>query len=309
MLETGVHYPTDANLLWDAARKCIQISTVLSDRFSLEGWRKHLDWESRLKTACRKFEKTAALGGPQKDQRVPATASEYLRQAAGLETKVHATLGLLAKQELQFIDYHKVEGVLICGGWAAPSPAAAISRKIRSAGELDWFAVSAPQWPWGTAAAVLTLDMGRAMLKSGYCGIQRKFARNFDKFPLGKAVARERKHCRRDITTFAGRKLAAVVREAAKRPEMLLIAFPGKVSPEGTPLEEAWPGLSDWQEAAVTIRFAAGLGRSHLLSCSDTELAAWSALMAPVAADWDRFAVITTGAGLGLALVDRSKAT
>ena len=63
------------------------------------------------------------------------------------------------------------------------------------------------------------------------------------------------------------------------------------------------------QEAADSIRDAAGLGRSHLLSCSDTELAAWSALMAPVAADWDRFAVITTGAGLGLALVDRSKAT
>ena len=48
---------------------------------------------------------------------------------------------------------------------------------------------------------------------------------------------------------------------------------------------------------------------SRLLSCSATELAAWSALMAPVAADWDRFAVITAGAGLGLAIVDHSKAT
>ena len=203
----------------------------------------------------------------------------------------------------------ELDGVLICGGWGAASPSAAISRKIRCADELDFFAVSSSEWPWGTAGEVLTLDMGRAMLKTGYCGIQRKFARNFDKFPLGKAVARERKHCRRDITTFAGRKLAAVVREAARQPEMLLIAFPGKVSPEGTPLEEAWPGLSDWQEAAVTIRNAAGLDSSRLLICSATELAAWSALMAPVAADWDRFAVITAGAGVRLAIVDRSEVT
>ena len=63
------------------------------------------------------------------------------------------------------------------------------------------------------------------------------------------------------------------------------------------------------QEAAGSIRFAAGLDSSRLLSCSATELAAWSALMAPVAADWDRFALITAGAGLGLALMDRSKVT
>ena len=108
VLETDVHYPTDANLLWDAARKCIEISTTLSDTFSLEGWRKQLDWKSRLKTACRKFEKTAALGGPQKDQRILATAGDYLRQAADLEVKVHRTIELLAKQDLQFTQHLKL---------------------------------------------------------------------------------------------------------------------------------------------------------------------------------------------------------
>lgn len=108
VLETDVHYPTDANLLWDAARKCIEISTTLSDIFSLEGWRKHLDWKSRIKAACRKFEKTAALGGPQKDQRLLATAGDYLRQAGDLERKVHQTLELLEKEDLQITHYVKL---------------------------------------------------------------------------------------------------------------------------------------------------------------------------------------------------------
>jgi len=108
VLETNVHYPTDANLLWDASRKCIEISTALSDIFNLEGWRKHLDWKSRIKTACRKFEKTAALGGPHKEQRILATAGDYLRQAADLEIKVHTTIELLAKQDLQITHHLKL---------------------------------------------------------------------------------------------------------------------------------------------------------------------------------------------------------
>lgn len=108
MLETDVHYPTDANLLWDASRKCIEISTALSDIFDIEGWRKHLDWKSRLKSACREFEKTAALGGHNKEQRILATASDYLRQAAGLEIKVHTTIELLAQQDLQITHHLKL---------------------------------------------------------------------------------------------------------------------------------------------------------------------------------------------------------
>jgi IS5 family transposase len=39
VLETHVHYPTDLNLLWDATRKVIQLTTKASRKASLEGWR------------------------------------------------------------------------------------------------------------------------------------------------------------------------------------------------------------------------------------------------------------------------------
>ena len=147
--------------------------------------------------------------------------------------------------------------------------------------------------------------MGKSYLKTGYCGIHRRFARNFDKFPLRRTAARERKRQRREVAAFVGRKLNALVRETAREPETLLIGFPCKVSPEGTPQEEAWPGMADWQETAAAIRDAAGLANSRILVCNDAELAAWSALASPLTAAWNRFAVITAGTALGLALVCR----
>ena len=44
VVETDVHYPTDRNLLWDAARVMIRIAAELADEWNLTGWRqvKHL---------------------------------------------------------------------------------------------------------------------------------------------------------------------------------------------------------------------------------------------------------------------------
>ena len=43
-VETDVHYPTDRNLLWDAARVMVRIAAALADEWNLTGWRqaKHL---------------------------------------------------------------------------------------------------------------------------------------------------------------------------------------------------------------------------------------------------------------------------
>ena len=49
VLETNVHYPTDLNLLWDAARKSIEILSQLYERLGLEGWRKKAYWKRQLK--------------------------------------------------------------------------------------------------------------------------------------------------------------------------------------------------------------------------------------------------------------------
>ncbi len=46
MVETNVHFPTDINLLLDAIRKVIDISTELANDFELPGWRQH-DYHQR----------------------------------------------------------------------------------------------------------------------------------------------------------------------------------------------------------------------------------------------------------------------
>jgi hypothetical protein len=45
VLETNVHYPTDLNLLWDAARKSIEILSSLYEQLGLQGWRKKAHWK------------------------------------------------------------------------------------------------------------------------------------------------------------------------------------------------------------------------------------------------------------------------
>ena len=39
VVETDVHYPTDRNLLWDAARVMVRIAAALADEWNLSGWR------------------------------------------------------------------------------------------------------------------------------------------------------------------------------------------------------------------------------------------------------------------------------
>ena len=52
VLESNVHFPTDLNLAWDSARKCIDLSSDLSQRYVLVGWRKHGQLASQSQMAC-----------------------------------------------------------------------------------------------------------------------------------------------------------------------------------------------------------------------------------------------------------------
>ncbi|MGQ1788330.1 hypothetical protein [Saccharicrinis sp. GN24d3] len=53
MAESNVHFPTDYNLLWDSARKCIDMVTRLQERNNLPGWRKIKNWRVDLKNKMR----------------------------------------------------------------------------------------------------------------------------------------------------------------------------------------------------------------------------------------------------------------
>ena len=83
VVETDTHFPTDYNLLWDSARKCIDIAQQLE----IPGWRKSKNWRNELKGLMRTVGKTSSSGGPNKEKRVKAATFKYLKKAKALERK------------------------------------------------------------------------------------------------------------------------------------------------------------------------------------------------------------------------------
>lgn len=96
VVESNVHFPTDYNLLWDSARKCIDTVCTFLDKYKyLKGWRKIKNWNAELKGLMRELGKTTASGGEGKEQRVKTAASDYISKAKALYSKLEKELPLL----------------------------------------------------------------------------------------------------------------------------------------------------------------------------------------------------------------------
>lgn len=113
VLETDVHFPTDLNLLWDAARKCVDLIEKYRGQFGyqLPGWRKAQDWRRRLKGLERLTSKTVYGGGAQKEKRVQSAVRDYLGAGRELSAKVNASLLALCDQALDFTDLARWEAL------------------------------------------------------------------------------------------------------------------------------------------------------------------------------------------------------
>lgn len=90
--ETDTHFPTDYNLLWDSARKCIDTVNHLRKEIEISGWRKHAHWKKSIKSSMRKVGKVSSGGGQNKEVRVKQEVKRYLEQAEKLSNKVEAIL-------------------------------------------------------------------------------------------------------------------------------------------------------------------------------------------------------------------------
>jgi len=96
VVESNVHFPTDYNLLWDSARKCIDTVCTFLDKYkNLKGWRKIKNWKAELKGLMRELGKTTASGGEGKEQRVKTATSNYINKAMALYSKLEKELPLL----------------------------------------------------------------------------------------------------------------------------------------------------------------------------------------------------------------------
>jgi hypothetical protein len=91
VLETNVHFPTDVNLLWDAARKSIELLSRLCDEVGVEGWRKAKHWKTTIKGLMRQLQQ-AGRGGKNRQQRQQKSAREYIAKATELSHKVRENI-------------------------------------------------------------------------------------------------------------------------------------------------------------------------------------------------------------------------
>jgi hypothetical protein len=93
VVESNVHFPTDYNLLWDSARKCIETVSVFLGKYNnLSGWRKIKSWKSELKGLMRELGKATASGGKGKEQREASAARSYINKATALYSKLEKEL-------------------------------------------------------------------------------------------------------------------------------------------------------------------------------------------------------------------------
>jgi transposase, IS5 family len=96
VVESNVHFPTDYNLLWDCARKCLGAVSKFTEKYdTIEGWRKLANWRQELKGLMRELGKAGSSGGKGKEARVKHAAKRYLKKATALTKKLEETLGRL----------------------------------------------------------------------------------------------------------------------------------------------------------------------------------------------------------------------
>lgn len=88
VVESNVHFPTDYNLLWDSARKAIDMVSKFQEKYDLPGWRKIKDWRRDLKNKMRALGKASTSGGKGKTGRVKETTRKYLTKAKALYNKL-----------------------------------------------------------------------------------------------------------------------------------------------------------------------------------------------------------------------------
>ena len=82
VVESNVHFPTDYNLLYDSARKSLDIIKYLAFTHSnITGWRKAADWQRELKIRMRILGKINASGGVNKEDKLQEAAFNYLDKA------------------------------------------------------------------------------------------------------------------------------------------------------------------------------------------------------------------------------------
>jgi hypothetical protein len=88
VFESNVHFPTDINLLWDSARKSLDMVEKIIEDANVSGWRKIGYWEREIKSAFNAVNRIAFRGGANKADRLFLTTTDYLLKTFNLSKKI-----------------------------------------------------------------------------------------------------------------------------------------------------------------------------------------------------------------------------
>lgn len=111
VFESNVHFPTDLNLAWDCARKCITLTARMTKAHGVEGWRKCSDWLSRIKGRYLYCSRACRSGGKNKADRVIESANDYLEKLRQVEEKVEQSLQELSQCPLSLTELIQLEEI------------------------------------------------------------------------------------------------------------------------------------------------------------------------------------------------------
>ena len=107
VVESNVHFPTDYNLLWDSARKCLDMVDKFLKKYpEVQGWRKMGDWYRQLKNSMRAVGKASSSGGKGKEQRVKRAVRYYLSKARTLQDKLKRAQEDLPTRDIKDVLIH-----------------------------------------------------------------------------------------------------------------------------------------------------------------------------------------------------------
>ncbi len=96
VVESNVHFPTDYNLLWDSARKSLDVVYTFMKKYeNIPQWRKIDNWYAELKSMMRALGKASVSGGKGKEERVKSATKNYLKKANALLSKLQNCKQLL----------------------------------------------------------------------------------------------------------------------------------------------------------------------------------------------------------------------
>lgn len=96
VVESNVHFPTDYNLLWDCARKSMDMIIKLQNSYpNIKGWRKMKNWKYELKGLIRELGKASGSGGKNKKVRVKKATQKMLKKSIKLHQKLIQSNGEL----------------------------------------------------------------------------------------------------------------------------------------------------------------------------------------------------------------------